>query len=64
MGREKLPSGIHGSKKPISMSVPDHELGEDDLCDTHGRMLPCWECRRDIEDQYAEWEYQDSIDGR
>ena len=37
------------------MSIADHEIDEPEVCQAHGRELPCWECRVDIADTYADW---------
>lgn len=44
------------------MSLPDHELEPESICDEHGLVLPCWECRADLADLYAEMEYQDAVE--
>lgn len=45
------------------MSVPEHDEDEH-LCELHGMEQPCWRCRQRDDDLYADWKYQDSVDGR
>lgn len=40
------------------MSLPDHFLEEPDSCETHGHLLPCWQCRMDAADEQAEWQFE------
>lgn len=42
------------------MSLPDHLLDppDDDVCETHSRLLPCQECRADALDEQAEWQLE------
>lgn len=46
------------------MSLPDHLLEEPDSCETHGHVLPCWECRVDWMDEYADQQIQDEKEGK
>lgn len=46
------------------MSLPDHLLDppDNDVCEVHGRVLPCWECRVEWADEYADHAVQDRLD--
>lgn len=44
----------------------DHLLDppNDDVCEAHGRVLPCRECKRDWMDEYADQQIQDEKEGK
>jgi len=46
------------------LSLPDYLLEEPEICDEHGRELPCYECRLDSLDLRADWAVQDALDER
>ena len=52
-------SALPQSHDSDEVSLPDHLLNEPDYCQAHGRELPCWECRVDIADTYADWVVSD-----
>jgi len=31
---------------------------DDDVCETHGHILPCWACTVDAADEQAEWQME------
>ncbi len=40
--------------------TPDYDklLDPPDSCETHGHLLPCWECRVEWTDEQAEWQFE------
>lgn len=44
------------------MSVADWEIEPESICEEHGQVLPCGECRADLADLYAEMNYQDLVE--
>lgn len=44
------------------MSLGDHEIDPPDTCQLHGRLLPCWDCRIEWGDVYADEQVQDEQD--
>ena len=37
---------------------------EPEVCEQHGRELPCRECRLDADDTRADWEHDDRMHNR
>ena len=41
------------------MSLPNHLLEEPDLCEQHGRYIPCLECMIEYDEQRADWKHDE-----